>query len=144
MILLALVSVVTVLSGCKPDQRFDHSTSTAGARTYVQFITTVLGCSIYKVVVEGPTSDLFITVCDDSTKASAVSYMSGKTPVHVVSGNTPSPTSTVVPTTVDTSLDFSTEEKKVLDQADQIRHKFEILDRLSTEDKATLGFAVKK
>jgi hypothetical protein len=110
----------------------------------VQFITTVLGCSIYKVVVEGPTSDLFITVCDDSTKASAVSYMSGKTPVHVVSGNTPSPTSTVVPTTVDTSLDFSTEEKKVLDQADQIRHKFEILDRLSTEDKATLGFAVKK
>ena len=145
----SLIGTTMLLAGCEEDpHRYDKSQSTAGARTELTLISTVLGCSIYHVRFEGPTQSMYMTVCDGTNKAD-LSYMDGKVTRTVLSGTTADIPAAVVPATtalpvVDPSLNFSTDERKILEQAEQIHRKFEILDRLSTEDKAVLGFTVKK
>lgn len=148
---LYVVFMGCVLSGCEQDSSlYANSQSTAGVRTNLNLISTVLGCSIYRVSFEGSTPDMYITVCN-STKTADLSYMIGKSKENILSIpstndssiiGTFSPQVTPDVKSINNALDFSTSEKKVLEQADKIRKKYEVLDKLSEEDKSLLGFQV--
>ena len=141
---------VLIITGCDNDSYYVNSVSTKGAKATVALITEVNGCSINEVRIQGNTPNLYLSICKDpNVTASAVRSVE-KYPKQTMTiqnvdntnsttGQESKPSIPEIP-----GIEFSTNEKKILEQADKIHKKYMVLDKLSEEDKALLGFQTTK
>lgn len=135
-------ALLGMVVGCGPNSYETHPANTAGDKASSKFVTRVENCDIYEINVATVTSMLYLAKCSD-VKQAEVDHNYGKNnSIHARTSTTVE--GQVIPEQLVSTVEFSTDEKKVLEQADKIRHKYAILDKLSEEDKATLGFVTKQ
>lgn len=142
-----LVSIISIIStigiiGCT----YSYETNPKqelGNRASSEFVTRIENCDIYQLNVENVPSYLYLAKCTDTNNASIRNtFGKGQQNATITEQQVTDTLSAIQSNNVDGVVpnELSTEEQKVLDAAHQIQRKYEILDKLSTEEKAAIGF----
>ena len=150
-ILLGLLGVI--LSGCEGQKSTEYQ-NTKGLPATWQHVTSILDCDIYYIRISSYVHDVYLTKCSDGT--SATEHMSGKSHVYNVQQNgtkvigpvnipevNNQPNKDIGKAAVDLDKEFrenSSEEQKILDLAEKIQMKRAALQKLTPEERSSLGF----
>lgn len=129
-----IVLTIMMLSGCGPRSYETSPRNVSGNRASSKFITRVENCDIYQLDIEHVNSFLYLAKCSDVSTAE----------IDINHGKNNSRHGRLATTTDKSSVEYTADEKELLVQANNIQRKYQLLNKLSEEDKIMLGIKTKE